>query len=312
MEQLISIIVPVYNVEYYINRCIQSLLNQTFTNLEIILIDDGSKDRSGAICEDWARKDRRIIVVHQKNGGAGAARNAGLKIAKGKYIAFVDADDWVAPKMYETLYNLITQYSADICICGMATFKGQLPIVSDQKRHDIEVWETKKLLDTFFRVNGEEDTHSVCNKLIKSSVLEGYHFLEGTMNEDIETCYYLATRVKNATITTENFYYYFLNIQGVTRSKFTEKKLDLIKVWDVVKSEASRLTPEYQQSCEMNIKRARFTLLSQMLINGYDHKNEKLKYINIKLKRQVRKDYFTLLRWKMPFSRKVLLTIVCL
>lgn len=114
---LISVIVPVYRVEQYLNQCIRSITEQTYSNLEILLVDDGSPDGSGAICDDWAEKDPRIRVIHQKNGGGGKARNAALDIAKGQWISFVDSDDYIAPHMLEHLYGLVCR-GADIAECG--------------------------------------------------------------------------------------------------------------------------------------------------------------------------------------------------
>ena len=114
---LISIIVPVYNVEAYLHQCLQSILDQTYTNLEIIVVDDGSTDHSPAICDHFAALDARVKVIHKKNGGQSAARNIGLDTASGEYIGFVDSDDWIDNDMYETLYNLISQYGADISAC---------------------------------------------------------------------------------------------------------------------------------------------------------------------------------------------------
>lgn len=117
-NSLISVIVPIYNVEPFLPRCIDSIINQTYRDLEIILVDDGSPDNCGTICDDYAKKDSRIIVIHQKNAGQGAARNAGLSIARGTYIGFVDSDDWIAPSMYETLADNLIKEKADIAVCG--------------------------------------------------------------------------------------------------------------------------------------------------------------------------------------------------
>ena len=119
---LISIIVPVYNVEKYLPKCVESLLAQTYSNLEIILVDDGSVDASGQICDTYAAKDSRVRVIHQPNAGVSAARNAGLKAARGEYIGFVDADDWVEPDMYEYLYGLISKENAHLAMCNFYTF----------------------------------------------------------------------------------------------------------------------------------------------------------------------------------------------
>lgn len=114
----LSIIVPVYNVEKYLSKCIDSILNQTFEDFELILIDDGSPDECGKICDNYANKDRRIIVIHQKNAGVSAARNAGLDIAKGEYIGFIDSDDYIDKTMYEKLINAIESFNVDMAICG--------------------------------------------------------------------------------------------------------------------------------------------------------------------------------------------------
>ena len=118
MSSYISIITPIYNVESSLSNCLQSLLSLVYPNLEFILIDDGSTDNSGAICDNYAMRDSRIKVLHQDNKGVSAARNAGLEIATGDYIGFVDPDDWVEPDMFEVLYNSIIQYNADIVICN--------------------------------------------------------------------------------------------------------------------------------------------------------------------------------------------------
>ena len=110
----ISVIIPVYKVEKYLDKCIQSVVNQTFTDLEIILIDDGSPDRCPEICEQWAKKDSRIVVIHKKNGGLSDARNAGLNIATGEFISFVDSDDWIAKNMYEIMLNYLKREKAGI------------------------------------------------------------------------------------------------------------------------------------------------------------------------------------------------------
>ncbi|MEH7136024.1 glycosyltransferase, partial [Priestia megaterium] len=115
---LISIIVPVYNAEKFLPKSLESLQNQTYTELEIILVNDGSNDGSAAICEHYASKDKRFVVIHKENGGVSSARNAGLKRVTGKYVGFVDPDDWIEPNMFKRLYQLAQEYNADISMCG--------------------------------------------------------------------------------------------------------------------------------------------------------------------------------------------------
>lgn len=115
---LISVIIPVYNVEKYLDRCLESVTQQTYKNLEIILVDDGAPDNSGKICDEWAKRDARIKVIHKENAGLGYARNSGLDVATGKYVSFVDSDDYIALNMYETMMSKILQAQADTCLCG--------------------------------------------------------------------------------------------------------------------------------------------------------------------------------------------------
>ena len=126
-DELISIIIPVYKVEKYLEKCINSIIGQTYTNLQIILVDDGSPDNSGKICDKYAKKDSRVEVIHKSNGGLSEARNSGIERAKGKYIGFVDSDDYIKEDMYEVLYNLITRFQADVSICNL------YDVVGDEK-----------------------------------------------------------------------------------------------------------------------------------------------------------------------------------
>ena len=118
MKPIISVIIPVYKVEPYLRKCVDSVCNQTFRDLEIILVDDGSPDNCGKICDEYAAKDNRIVVIHKENGGISSARNAGIDIAQGEFLGFVDSDDWIEPDMYEFLYNNLIQEDADISVCG--------------------------------------------------------------------------------------------------------------------------------------------------------------------------------------------------
>lgn len=129
MEPMISIVVPVYNVEKYLNRCIDSLINQTYKNIEIILVNDGSTDNSGVMCDEWVAKDERIKVIHKKNAGLGYARNSGLEICKGKYIAFVDSDDFVETSMLETMLSSMLKYNANTCYCSFNIYSNETNMV---------------------------------------------------------------------------------------------------------------------------------------------------------------------------------------
>lgn len=307
----ISVIVPVYKAELYLERCVKSILEQTYQNFELILVDDGSPDGSPILCDKWAEKDSRVHVIHKKNGGASSARNAGLKIAKGNWIAFADSDDWLNETALKTLYDLAKKYNVPMAIGGMRVVQ-KYTDASIVIKQNARVLSNADLMSRFFRLNGEPDTHSVCGAIIRRDILDDYSFIEGRMNEDVETCYYLARKCEAAVYTDAPLYNYFKNIEGVTNSGFSKKKLDLLDIWDIVQKQVEQFTPEYSYACEMNCKRARFTLLTQMSLNGYDHHDPFMIETKKRLKREVRKAFWELMRWKMPINRKIILTVVCL
>lgn len=307
----ISVIVPVYKVEKYLDRCIESIVNQTYPDFELILVDDGSPDGSPILCDKWAEKDSRVHVIHKKNGGASSARNAGLKIAKGNWIAFADSDDWLDRTALKTLYDLANQYNVPMAIGGMRVVQ-KYTDASIVMKQNAKVLSNADLMSRFFRLNGEPDTHSVCGAIIRRDILEDYSFIEGRMNEDVETCYYLARKCEAAVYTDAPLYNYFKNTEGVTNSGFSKKKLDLLDIWDIVQKQVEQFTPEYSYACEMNCKRARFTLLTQMSLNGYDHDDSLMKKTKQQLKKEVRQSFWPLMKWKMPISRKVLLVWECI
>ena len=306
----ISVIVPVYKAEQYLERCVKSILEQTYQNFELIVVDDGSPDGSPILCDKWAEKDSRVHVIHKKNGGASSARNAGLKIAKGNWIAFADSDDWLNETALKTLYDLAKKYNVPMAIGGMRVAQKYTGTQATAKQ-DAVVLSRTDLMSRFFRLNGEPDTHSVCGAIIQRDILDGYTFIEGKMNEDVEACYYLARKCEKAVYTDASLYNYFKNVEGVTNSGFSKKKLDLLDIWDIVQKQVEQYTPEYLYACEMNCKRARFTLLTQMNINGYDKNDCFMVKTKKKLKKEVREAFWDLMKWKMPVSRKILLIFEC-
>lgn len=220
-EPLISIIVPVYRTEKFLPQCIESILAQTYQNLEIILIDDGSPDRSGAICDKYAEQDKRIIVIHKENGGVSSARNAGLKIAKGEYIGFVDSDDYIAPDMYEYLYGLIIRENVDIAMCNLC-----------QERHC--KWEVVSQIDQIEKKYSNVqifDLHLwtyLMNKLFKRSVLNNVWFHENlSFGED---AYFLfqVLQQNDCIVSDKAKYYYRDNLTSATRS-FRKNHLEHLK-----------------------------------------------------------------------------------
>lgn len=178
---LISIIVPVYRVEAYLDRCVRSLVEQTYENLEILLVDDGSPDRSGELCDQWAARDSRIRVIHQANGGAGKARNTALDMARGALIGFVDSDDYIAPRMYEHLYSLMTA-EIDIAECtGRATEDDDCPLYEDAAPVLTHVTNVEAM---GLNIRDEMFTQLIWNKLYRRSVIGDLRFPEGNLIDD--------------------------------------------------------------------------------------------------------------------------------
>ena len=307
----ISVIVPVYKVEPYLERCVKSILAQTFQDYEIILVDDGSPDTCPALCDQWTQRDPRIRVVHKENGGLSSARNAGMAVCQGNYISFVDSDDWIEPQMLEYLYGLLQAHpEAQIAQCEALVSRDERPF-PPQPQEEIRVFDRKDMMDYFFRIHGEASNTAVWNKLYTRQVLEGFSFVI-TLNEDVEASYEFFQRAEKMVVSNQRFYHYFVNQNGITCSSFSKKDLDYLAVWDRVLARTEMELPEYLPYAQISRKRANFTMLVKMLTKGYDKKSAEMKEIRRQLKKEVRRDFRALMGWKMPLSRKVLLVLVCL
>ena len=190
-KPLISIIVPIYNVEPYLQRCLDSIINQTYSNLEIILIDDGSSDKSPQICDEYASKDNRITVIHKKNGGLSDARNTGLDNCKGEFISFIDSDDWVEQSYIETLLHALEQTNADISIANFIKTQFSYKYILKTYEHNFTILNSTEALAKLW--NREEDSIFVTawGKLFKKSLYTNIRFPKGRIHEDEYTSYKL-------------------------------------------------------------------------------------------------------------------------
>lgn len=234
MEQLISVIVPVYNVEKYLDRCVESIVNQTYKNLEIILVDDESPDNSPRMCDEWAKKDSRIKVIHKKNGGVSSARNAALDIAAGDYIAFVDSDDWIEQDMYKKLVDYAVNYDADIVKClfyknesnGFQTAFGNAD--SPDKLYN-NSFELRKSVITY------EDFASVFNGIYKRKAFENIRFNEKIrISEDLLINYKLNSCVNKKVIVKKYLYHYRINENSVMHTNNSDKFMDVAITADYI------------------------------------------------------------------------------
>lgn len=218
----ISVIVPVYKVEAYVDQCIRSITEQTYRNLEIILVDDGSPDNSGAICDAWAAKDSRIRVIHKENGGGGLARNVALDLAKGDLIAFVDSDDYIAPGMYEHLYELL-QSGADIAECGyVETLDDNAEFLSPDDNVQVYTPENamrEHISDTVFR-------QLIWNKLYRRKVVGDIRFPVGTRIDDEFFTYRVLGNAKKLIRSNRVCYAYRQQPDSVMHQAFSLKKVE--------------------------------------------------------------------------------------
>lgn len=224
---LISIIIPVYNVEKYLNACVSSVCNQTYDNLEIILIDDGSTDRSGQICDSWKNQDNRIVVIHQLNKGVSAARNAALSIARGDYIGFVDSDDEIDAEMYEKLYHKLTQSQCQMALCAYETIDEEGNLC---KRIYENLPESILTMEHYLElINVNVRNHCaltvVWNKLYSRKILEELRFTEGAVHEDEFFLNDVLPRVNKVAVLQEPLYRYRQRQQSIMHVSFSAKRL---------------------------------------------------------------------------------------
>jgi len=204
MNEKISVIVPVWNAERYLNRCIDSILYQTYTNLEIILVDDGSQDSSYEICKQYAEKDKRVITFHKKNGGQWSARNMALDIATGDYIGFVDNDDRILPRMYEVLYELITTYNSDIARCGDYQDSDSI----EECNNRFEIKEYMKDEFTELLITDTIGSH-VTDRLFRKSVIGNHRFPYSKCIEDMKFMRTILPYIKGEISTSEKLFVYY-------------------------------------------------------------------------------------------------------
>lgn len=226
-NDLLSVIIPIYKVQPYLDRCVQSVVDQTYTNLEIILVDDGSPDRCPAMCDVWAEKDCRVKVVHKINGGLSDARNAGMSIATGEYIAFVDSDDWLAPEMFERLHAAMRQDGSSIAACSvMMVWEDQTPDRLLTVRNNMILNRTMAqrslLRDSLLK-------QPVWYKVYRREIIENICFEVGKYHEDVFWSYQAIGRAECVSIIDYVGYYYTQRTGSIMGAGYSLKRLDALE-----------------------------------------------------------------------------------
>lgn len=225
----ISVIVPVYNVEKFIRRCLDSIINQTIKDLEIILVNDGSTDNSGLICDEYAKLDNRIITIHKENGGLSSARNRGLDVATGEWIAFVDSDDYIDHKMYEILYKNAEKNNCDISVCYFEYInQNGISLYNAKKKLGIDgIYDENAFLNLLYK-NSETNLICVCawNKLYKKEIFDELRFKE-IIHEDEEMLNRIYTKKHSIYVNESPLYKYVQNSNSIVNKPITKKILYL-------------------------------------------------------------------------------------
>lgn len=225
-KPLITVIVPAYKVESYLPICVESIINQTYKNIEIILVDDGSPDRCGAICDEYALKDNRIRVLHKDNGGLSSARNAGMKVMEGEFVTFIDSDDYVSPFYVEHLFNALRIDDADLAVSWFAEVnEGEK--IDTNGRENLSCYEQlnqKQSLQHLLYQDGIET--SAWGKLYKSDLIEGLRYPEGKLYEDIPVTSQYILKSKSVALIRNVDYYYLQRKASIQYQSFNTKKMD--------------------------------------------------------------------------------------
>ena len=261
--KLLSVIIPVYNVKHYLEKCVESIVDQTYHNLQIILVDDGSTDGSQTICDELAQKDSRIVVIHKENGGLSTARNVGMDRAKGDYIAFVDSDDWLERNMYEVLINQLEAHDADLVACSFYECKGdEKKAVGDSK--NISVFNTEEIF-----INKNQLRFLVWNKVFRRSFVEKLRFVPGQVYEDFHFCRQVFLKTKKLIYLDVPFYDYRISRPGNTNSSFKPGRMCIFGEFDALICDLTELHYDkarvamiiyalefyrrlYKEACELN------------------------------------------------------------
>ena len=226
----ISVIVPVYKAEKYIESCVSSILAQSYRDFELILVEDGSPDRSGEICDVLAKTDDRITVIHKENGGAATARNAGLDVAKGEYIAFIDGDDMVHPQYLKYLFSLLDRTDADFAMCHYDFFTEEGVWFDGEPDENYTLLNGKDLLNNFREHCRKVSLISLCMKLYKKKIFDGLRIPEGYIEEDSMMLPLILERADRIARSENKLYHWRITPGSVTRSGFTEKSFAYIEV----------------------------------------------------------------------------------
>lgn len=293
----VSVIVPVYNMQPYIHRCVDSILCQTERNIEIILVNDGSSDLSGIICDAYAKKDNRVRVIHKENGGLSSARNAGIDIARGDFIGFVDSDDYIDENMYECMLSASDRYQAPLVVAGRYDHSNDAVQTALTLQSEMEMT-SRDAIERLLTWNGIDS--SACDKVFSYDLFSSIRFPEGKYNEDIFVMTDIIMKAEKIVHIGEPKYHYVHREDSITTAAFTPEKMDLLDATEHVSGLVKNHYPELADKA-LYFHTKGLLYLYPLLIRTQD-KNRYMKYEKC-LRAELRSNLFKMLRNKM-FSRK--------
>lgn len=254
---MISVLVPVYNVAKYLRRCLDSILMQTYTDYEVVLVDDGSTDQSGSLCDAYAAEHDCIRVIHQRNAGLAQVRNVSLAAARGEYITFVDSDDAIEPTYLEVLMQDLQETGADISICSWSEVSDdgvRTELTWDRKDEGFQIWTTEQAVKTLLYQKGIDN--NTWGKLYTRAVLQDVIYPAGRVYEDIATTYQVMLKGKRICYRPEALYLYTSNISGISQSAFSPKRMDLIDMAEGMYLDIASRFPGYLRAAQARLLRA--------------------------------------------------------
>ena len=272
MEERISVIIPVYNVEPYLERCVTSVLEQTYPHLEVILVDDGSPDHCGDMCEAFREKDDRVKVLHKENGGLSDARNAGLDVATGDYVFFVDSDDFIEKDSVLTLLTALKEDGAEMAIGGHAAIYDSGTVL-DRSTGERSALEPKKALERMLYDDGID--LSAWAKLYKRELFEGVRFPKGRLFEDAATTYKLMDKCQRISVHSLPQYNYMIRTNSITGTGFTPRKMDLIRSTEEMGAYVTEKYPDLEGAAQRRLMYAYLSTLSQLAMSTQSFPKEK-------------------------------------
>lgn len=292
-KPLISVIIPVYKVEEFLDQCLESVVNQTYSNLEILLVDDGSPDHCPAMCDRWAEKDSRIRVIHKENGGLSDARNTATLQAKGEYIAFVDSDDAVHRKYIEWMYAGIKEADADVAVCNPVGFRNSLPQDAEEVGSTAVYPGLDALEVMLYQRQFDTSAHS---KLFSAAIAREFLYPKGRLYEDLFTTYKMMFASRRVVYLNNGLYYYRDNPQGIMNQKFTERMFDEIDAVDQLLTFVEVNCPQVRAAA-LSRKFSSYSQVLRWTKNAPDTPE-------IREKQKIIWEFLTKYRWKMMADRK--------